>query len=76
LNELERLSGKIYKYHFAGLVVLNWLERARCLSKLSEFGEALRMYDRVVNTWGDAHAAEKLMSQARGERDELKRRLR
>jgi serine/threonine protein kinase/Flp pilus assembly protein TadD len=76
LNELERLSGKIYKYHFPGLVVLSWLEKARCLRKLSEFGEALRMYDRVVSHWGKSHAAENLISQARGERDELKRRLR
>ncbi len=76
LNELERLSGEVYKYHFPGLVVLNWLERARCLRKLSEFDEALRMYERVLNLWGDTHAAEDLISQARAERNELKRRLR
>jgi serine/threonine protein kinase/Tfp pilus assembly protein PilF len=76
LSELERLRGKIYKYHFAGLVVLNWLETAKCLRRLSSLSEALRMYERVVVHWGEAHAAETLVSQARRERDELKRSLR
>jgi hypothetical protein len=75
LDEVERLRGKIFKYHFAGLVVLNWFERAKCLRKLSVLEESLRMYERVVSHWGQSRAAPSVASEARRERDELKRRL-
>ena len=75
LDEVERLRGKIYKYHFAGLVVLNWFERAKCLRELSAFEESLRMYERVVSHWGKSQAAPTVVSEARREKDELKRRL-
>jgi tetratricopeptide (TPR) repeat protein len=76
LDDLERLRGKIYKYHFAGMVVLTWLERARCLRKMSDYGEALRMYDRVQRHWGNTHTAVTLMGQVFREQNELQRGLR
>jgi tetratricopeptide (TPR) repeat protein len=75
LDELERLRGKIFKHHFAGLVVLIWLERAKCLRKLTRFEESLRMYQRVEKHWGRSHAAETLMEQARKESAELKKEI-
>jgi hypothetical protein len=76
LDELERLRGKIYKYHFAGLVVLNWLEKARCLSRMSDLEGASRMYGQVKKHWGNSQAAGTLMSQALREQNEIQRRLR
>ncbi len=75
LTELERLRGKVYKHHFAGLVVLGWLEQARCLQSLSRFAESLRMYQRVVEHWGGSQAAGSLMRQTRKELDDLKGKL-
>jgi serine/threonine protein kinase len=75
LDELERLRGKIFKYHFAGLVVLIWLQRAKCLRNLTRFEESLRMYQRVEKHWGSPHVAETLMDQARKESAELKKEI-
>lgn len=63
LAELERLRGKVFKHHFPGLVVLGWLEQAKCLQNMSRFEEALRMFDRVIEHWGTRQAAGNLMSQ-------------
>jgi hypothetical protein len=71
LNELDRLRGKVLKHHFAGLLVLSWIERARALVTLSRFREALRFYDQVRLHWSDPEASGKLMSQVNRERSHL-----
>jgi tetratricopeptide (TPR) repeat protein len=76
LAELERLRGKVYKHHFAGLVVLGWLEQAKCLQSLSRLDESLRMYERVAEHWGGSQAEGSLMRGTRKELNGLKRRLR
>ncbi len=76
LKELQRLRGKVFKFHFAGMVVLADLEMARCLNNLANFGESLRIYRRVLDRWEKARAAESLMRAARRESDEVRRRLR
>lgn len=76
LAELERLRGKVYKHHFAGLVVLGWIEQARCLGALSRFDDALRMYGRVMKHWGGSQTANtSLIRQVHLEMTELKRRV-
>jgi hypothetical protein len=76
LAEFERLRGKVFKHHFAGLVVLGWLEQAKCLQRLSRFDESLRMYKRVLEHWAGPQAAGSFIRQVRTEMDQLKRRLR
>jgi tetratricopeptide (TPR) repeat protein len=75
LKELDRLRGKIFKHHFAGLAVLGWLEQAKCLQKMALFAESLRLYDRVAEHWSNPQAAGSTMDQAIRERKELRRRL-
>jgi tetratricopeptide (TPR) repeat protein len=71
LNELERLRGTVYRHHFAGLVVLGWLEQARCLRRLSRLAESLRMYDRVLRHWSGAQITGHFLQQVRREKDAI-----
>ncbi|MBV9612103.1 MAG: protein kinase [Acidobacteriaceae bacterium] len=73
LLELERLRGKVYKHHFAGFVVLGWLEQARCLQKLSRFEDSSRTYEKVLKHWGTSQAAHTdLIRQTRKELDAVR----
>lgn len=75
LTELERLRGKIYKHHFPGLVILGWLEQAKCLQSLSRLDESLRIYQRVVTHWGQSPEARSFMRQPLKQLEYLKRRI-
>jgi tetratricopeptide (TPR) repeat protein len=75
LTELERLRGKIFKHHFAGLVVFGWIERAKCLERMSRFSESLRLYERVAENWANPQTAGSLMRQTLRDKEALKRRL-
>lgn len=75
LAELDKLRGKVFKYHFAGLAVLGWLEQAKCLMKLASFTDSLRMYERVAAHWNKPDAQGSLMRQALAEQAELRRRF-
>jgi serine/threonine protein kinase len=52
LNELFAHQGSILKHGFPGLLVLGWLEQARCLRKLNRPLEARVLYGRVLKHWG------------------------
>ena len=76
LLELERMRGKVFKFHFPGLVVLGWLEQAKCFEKLSRFDDSLRMYERAVRHWGTEDAAgSPVMRQALNDLVAVKRRM-
>jgi tetratricopeptide (TPR) repeat protein len=75
LTELERLRGKVFKHHFPGLVVLGWIERAKCLERMARFSESLRLYERVAENWANPQTAGSLMRQTLRDREALKRRL-
>ena len=69
LLELQRPS--ILRHYFPGLVVLCWIERARCLAKLSRFPESLRLYERVLNHWLPQAGTYKVVRLARSEHERL-----
>ncbi len=50
---VEEQRGSIYHLsYFPGLVILGRIQRARCLSGLSRFDEAARLYQWVLTSWG------------------------
>lgn len=55
LDQLDSLSGDVFRNYFTGIVVLSWLERARCLKSLSRISESLRYLRQVLNQW-ERHA--------------------
>jgi serine/threonine protein kinase/Tfp pilus assembly protein PilF len=55
LDTLDGLRGDIFRNYFTGIVVLSWLERARCLRSLSRNAESLRYLRQVLNHW-ERHA--------------------
>ena len=75
LKELDRMRGKIFKHHFAGLAVLGWLEQARCLEKMALLDESLRLYKRVAEHWSNPQAAGSLVHQMLQEKETLARRI-
>jgi pentatricopeptide repeat protein len=48
---LDRQPGRVLKRYFPGLIMLGWMEQARCLASLSRFDRALRIYERMRQSW-------------------------
>ena len=77
LLDMDRQKGKVFKHHFAGMVVFGWMEQAKYLSGMSEKTPALRMYDQVANHWSRPEASScPAVKQALEERAELKKGIR
>ena len=75
LVEFGKHHGKVFKYHFAGLVPLSWIEHAKCLQALSDSVGTLRMYNQVAAIWSTPDAAGcSVIRKALQDRDELLRR--
>ena len=50
-ESLDAMRGRILKRHFPGLLILGWLGKARCLSRMARFPEALRVYSQIKQYW-------------------------
>jgi serine/threonine protein kinase/tetratricopeptide (TPR) repeat protein len=50
-DTLEQQRGRILKRCFPGLLVLGWMERAKCLARMSRIGDSLRLYRQVQSYW-------------------------
>jgi serine/threonine protein kinase/Tfp pilus assembly protein PilF len=70
-EELDQQKGAILRWHFNGLIVLGWLERARCLRAVSRTDESLRYYRRVLDHWGRSASSSAVVRSARTEFLEL-----
>ena len=73
---LDRQRGRILRRWFPGLLVLGWIEQARCLNRLSRFDESLRLYQRVGKYWAAGTERCALFLQVRTEADALSERTR
>ncbi len=63
LEVINQQRGRMLRRGFPGLTVLAWIDQARCLALMSRFGEALRVYERVLNCWHPNAAAFSLVRQ-------------
>jgi serine/threonine protein kinase len=72
LNSFQNQQMRVFRLYFSGLVVLAWIEQARCLARLSLLDEALRAYGRVLDHWGDRAQRFSLVRRVQFEHDQLK----
>jgi serine/threonine protein kinase len=71
-EQLRAASGTLLRYHFAGLSVLSWIDEARCLQRLSRYGESLRLYKKVLDHWERHAGLFNVTREVRGEHDRVK----
>jgi hypothetical protein len=51
-EHLQAAEGAVLRRYFTGLAVLGWITQAECLSGLSRFEDASRLYKQVLDHWG------------------------
>lgn len=70
-DAVEQQRGRILRHYFPALVVIGWIGKARCLASMSHFSESRRLYQRVLNHWGEHAATYRLVTRIRGEYQRL-----
>ena len=71
LDALEGQRGRTFRLFFAGMIPLGRIEKARCLVRLSRFGDAARLYQRVLKDWSQNAGSYGIVRQVRREYQEL-----
>jgi len=72
---LETQRGRILANHFPGLLVLVWIERARCYKDSSQFDDSLRYYQRALDHWQRNAGHSRLMAAVRQEAGVVRSRI-